>query len=443
MLENLNLELIFKKSAELGLSNFRIYAERTTTTHVEIEHKDQRARHMESGGLSVEYQTSLQGCWTTLRTNQFTTESVLDLLGLNPHEEKAVKAAPKKQSDSFNLGKKISTLQLLVRKINLDNSLSQPVSFSYREKRQRFQFCSHPNRISEGEIEQGEAQFDVQSSFRGNPLCFSHKLSSSDLETLEKDLQKIPEQIQAKIQLGSTEKWPLPEGNIPVGWSCKALAKITSCFVRGFEGDLVLKNFSYLAHATLPFKFNFSIEEQPLKTNHLIDHEGSPKKNRVIFDGQKPRALATDCETAQAFAVESTGHSRREAFDRPSSIGFWHAVLKGHEPVASVLELMTEGIWVEEIEIEELDLISGYVTLNFSQANLVHQGQIGESIKPFNWTLSLEQIMGSLHHFSKESQTTGLFHIKQKQRILTEYTMPSALSLNLKLPGSVPKTHYW
>lgn len=442
MLENLDRKLIFQKIEELGYSSCKIYAERTITTLVEIQDKDQKSYSQESGGLSLELGKKGNGPVIHLRTNQFSTGALLKLLGCNdamiePREPSA------RASQSLVLAKKLQNLQLLIRKINLDNTLSSPVRFRYQDQRQVFELCTHPDRIEQGESSLGEVKVDVVSALRGKTLAFCYEMSSGDLADFERKLQCIPEEIRRRIEMGSTERWPLPEGEISVGWSSKALAKLTDCFVRGFEGDLVLKNFSFLAGTSLPLNFKFSLQEHPATKSSTIDHEGEPRKPVLIFDGQKPRSLATDLFIANEFAVDSTGHSRRASFDSSSSIGFWHPILKGHSETDSILELMSEGIWVEDLEIQELDLISGHVTLHLSQAHLVHQNQIGESIEPSNWTLCLSDLMGSLSYFSKNASTLGLFHTKQKQRILTEYTTPDALSPSLRLPGSVPKNHYW
>ena len=443
MLGNLNLKLIFEKSNQLGFSQCRIYAERTLTTHVEIQDKDQRSHVQESGGISLELTKTEQNNPLTLRTNQFSTEAILTLLEVELSPSEASEVSVPTNFTNGSLGKKMETLQRLVRKINLDNSLQKPIHFRYQDQKQLFQVCSHPDKIESGETNVGEVKVDVISQFRGKNLEFTQEICSTNLDDFERQLQALPEQIQKRIFLGSTERWPLPSGELPVGWSAQAIAKLTDCFIRGFEGDLVLRDFSFLCDSALPFNFNFSLQEANISTTVVVDHEGLSRKPVVIFDGKKPRTLATDSWVAKEFEVDSTGHSRRASFDSPSSIGFWHPVLKGHQETDSVLHLMEKGIWIEEIEIQELDLISGDITLHISQANLVHQSQIGESIEPFSWTLCLSDFMGSLTHFNKDGITNGFFHTKQKQRIFTEYTTPAGLSSVLNLPGTVPQTHYW
>jgi len=444
MLEKLDLDLIFHLVREAGFSSCRFYAERTSTTEFEIEDKDNKTRHSESGGLSIELKKEGSDTLFTFRTNQFSTQSVLSLLGLSCAEATDRESPPPPSSvSSLSMGKKLQSLQLLIRRINLENSLTKPISFWFREKKQKYQTAQTPDGIKSGEIELGEARFQIESSYKGKPLNFSHHLSSGSLDDLWNQLQSLLGQIQKRIKLGSSEQWPLPEGPVPVGWSSQSLAKLADCFLRGFEGDLVLKDFSYLNSLSLPLGCQFSIQEKEPPLSQDIDHEGSPRKSILIFDGQKPKGLATDQTVANEFSISSTGHSRRESFERPSTISFWHPILQGNSEVNSVLSLMSEGIWVEELDVQDLDLITGTVTLYFSQINLVHQGAIGESIQPFSWTVSLLELLTSLTHFSQEKSTTGLFHTKQKQRILTEYTTPSALSLSINLPGSVPKTHYW
>lgn len=443
MLENLDLPLIFSRTQEAGYSYCHLYAERTATTEFEICDKENNSRHYESGGLSVELRRDGESSSHTFRTNSFSTSEILNLIGLE--ETSFDLPSPRKtpQSKNASLGSKLQKLNLLVRKINLENSLTAPVSFWFQEKTQEYQSAIHPNEIKSGVTEQGEIKIEVKSSHKGKPLFFSHHFSTGRIEELWSELEKLLPQIQRRIQLGSTEQWPAPMGAIQIGWSAQSVAKLVDCFLRGFESDLVLKNFSYVTRLQFPLNFRFSIKEQTPPPKQETDHQGSLRRAMLIFDGNRPNGLATDKLTAQELNVSSTGHSRRESFDVPSTISFWHPVLESPHTTDCVLALMSEGLWVEEVDIKEWDLSTGMATLYFSQVNLVHQGEIGESVRPFLWTVSLLDIMSRMTHFSKETHTTGIFHTKLKQRILTQYTTAAALASPLEIPGSVPKSHYW
>ena len=443
MLRKLDLRLIFTKIKEAGYTSCQIYAERTNLLELEIYDKENRARHSESGGLSIELLRPNDDFPRVFRTNHFSTESVLKLLEL-PFSESEIKVQSMEPStNSSMIGEKIRKLNLLVRKINLENSLSKPVFFWFQERRQIYEIAVSADEIKSGENEQGEFKVNVESSLKGKPLCFNTHFSTGMITELWKELDSLLPKIQRRIILGSTEQWPAPQGPIPVGWSATSMAKLIDCLIRGFEGDLVLKKFSYLSELEAPLNFNFSVQEKDNEASARVDHEGYLRRPILIFDGQKPKGLATDSRLASRFSVAPTGHSRRESFEDLSTISFWHPVLHSSNTVGSVIEEMKEGLWVEEVEILELDVILGRVTLRFCQVNLVHQGEVGESVEPFSWTLSLVDLMRTMTHFSKETQTVGLFHTKQKQRILTEYTISAALSSHLDIPGSVPKSHYW
>ncbi len=443
MLEKLDLHLIYSLAREAGYSTCHLYAEHTATTEFELCDKENRTRHFESGGISIELKKENSETLYTFRTYQFSTEAILKLLGFAVPLEKTDLVHKTSTPKLPLLGKKLQNLNLLIRKINLENSLTKPVSFWFQEKRRKYQSSNDPNEIRSGEIEQGEIKLEIESSYKGKPLNFSYHFSKGNLEELWNELHNILPQIQRRIKLGSTDQWPAPQGPLPVGWSSRSIAKLVDCFIRGFEGDLVLKDFSYLPQLKLPLNFNFSLREKEPLSKESIDHEGSTRKPMIIFDGKKPKGLATDQIVAKELSVAPTGHSRRESFEAPSTISFWHPLMESSSRVNSVLSQMAEGLWVEEIEIKELDLLSSRATIYFSQVNLVHQGEIGESVEPFSWTLSLIELMGTLTHFSNDTSTTGLFHTKQKQRILTEYTTPDALSAEIFIPGSVPKGHYW
>jgi predicted Zn-dependent protease len=443
MLEKLDLAFLFARLREEGYLQCHFYAERTFTTEFSTHERINHCRHFESGGLSVELFHEARKTWTTYRTNQFSTDAVLKLLQLPPNPEKHKPPFHEARLVISQLSQPIKKLQALIKKIQLETSLSRPVGIEFRERRQIYQSANSPEQIHTGETESGELKMDVCASHKGKSISFSHSLHSSHLNSLWEQIDQLVPLIHRRIALGASEKWPLPEGRLPVGWSHSSLAKLTDCFLRGFEGDLVLSQFSYLSQLSLPVNFPFQIFEKEASARAAIDHEGSPRKPLLIFDGKKPKFLATNNKIAREMAVPSTGHCRRATFDQPSTIGFWHPVLRGLSEKGCILELMKEGIWVEDILVQKLDITTGIAVLEFSQVNLVHQGEIGEAVEPFTWTLSIPELMGTLHHFSHDLRTTGIFHFKQKQRILTEYTTPAALSSELNLPGTVPKSHYW
>lgn len=443
MLGKLDLSLIFSKVKQAGYSYCKLYAERTTVLELEIYDKENRARHSESGGLSIELSKTGDSLPQTFRTNRLKTEEVLNLLEL-PYAPSEISQPICPPTAKTNLaGEKIQKLNLLIRKINLENSLSKPVFFWFQERNQIYETATCPNEVKIGESEQGEFRVRVDSQLKGKNLSFQTHFSTGVIEDLWKELDRLLGNIQRRIQLGSTERWPAPQGPISVGWSPSSIAKLVDGLVRGFEGDLVLKNFSFLSNLTAPLNFNFSLREKETPPDSQIDHEGLTRRPIIILDGKKAKGLATDGKLAREFSVVPTGHSRRDSFEDPSTVSFWHPVLESPHSIGSVISEMKEGLWVEELEILELDIISGRVTLLFSQVNLVHQGEIGESVEPFSWTLSLIDLMRTMTHFSNQPQTVGLFHTKQKQRILTEYTTSAALSKHLEVPGTVPKSHYW
>jgi hypothetical protein len=243
--------------------------------------------------------------------------------------------------------------------------------------------------------------------------------------------------------LSTQTRWPAPNGQVPILWSARSVAKIQMLFLRAFEGDRVIDNRSFLNELAVPNQFTFTVEDRPAQAGVEVDHEGSLRKSTVLFREGRPTALACNKKLAQQLEVPPTGHARRQSFDLPATVGFWHLHLEGKKTHDTLLPLMAQGISVREMEVLSYDAATGDLELLLNESYLVHQGVEGEPIEPLLLKTSLADLLESFQEFGKERLTTGLVTKKDRQRLFTEITTPAALSRPLQLPGSVPNNHYW
>jgi predicted Zn-dependent protease len=246
-----------------------------------------------------------------------------------------------------------------------------------------------------------------------------------------------------KRSLTPVTRWPAPQGALPVLWSPRSVAKIQMLFLRAFEGDLVVGNRSFLTSLSLPTPLSFTLEDRPMLSGDQVDHEGSERKRTMLWRDGRPTALACNKRVAGQLEVPPTGHARRESFESPATVGFWHPHLEGANARDSLLAEMERGISVREMEVLAYDPASGEAALRLSDCRLIHHGAEGEPIEPMVLRLPLIDLLASFETFETAQQTTGLATSKQSQHLYTEITTSAALSKPIPLPGSVPLEHYW
>ena len=241
--------------------------------------------------------------------------------------------------------------------------------------------------------------------------------------------------------LHSATLWPAPGGNLPVLWSARVVARLQTLFLQAFEGDRLLDCASFLAQQPLPLSLAFSIEDQSPHGQH--DHEGHARKTTYLLKSGRPTALACNRRVAGLLEVEPTGHARRQSYDSPATLGFWHACVEGENAEDGLLERMEKGLLVQDLEVLAYDPGTGRARLRLSDSRLVHHGQPGEAVEPLELTLAVVELLQSFKRFEKTKRTTGVLVAKNNQSLLTEISAPAALSEGLLLPGSVPPENYW
>jgi len=232
--------------------------------------------------------------------------------------------------------------------------------------------------------------------------------------------------------------WPVPDGDIPIYWSSRAVAKICLPFLRAFEGDSLLDGNSLLVDWPKDIALPFTIEETPATS---VDHEGQLTKPIRLFDGRRPRALLVDKALAGSFAVESTGHARRGTYREKNQVLSWGAEIVA--AVDTIATLPDWGISVRDVDLSEVNSRTGRLSIRLRDARLLHHGTEGEAIEPITLEISLVDLMRSWRAFSKDTETFGQLLSKHAAFHLTELKAPAALSPQVRLQGQVPPEHYW
>ncbi len=251
-----------------------------------------------------------------------------------------------------------------------------------------------------------------------------------------------PDGLAASVRasLTPTTRWPAPMGEVPILWSARAVGRLQLLFLQAFEGDRVLGGMSFLSELSLPVALRFTVVDRP---PIQADHEGSTRKQMILFKKGKPTGLACNTRVAHELDVAPTGHARRASFDSPATIGFWHPHLEGDALSDGLLAQMDRGISVKDLEVEAFNPATGQVSLKLTRAYLVHQGCEGELMEPVRLSMPLLTILESFQNFERVSETTGIAVGKAHQKMFTELTAPAALSAPIPFPGSVPAGHYW
>jgi hypothetical protein len=117
--------------------------------------------------------------------------------------------------------------------------------------------------------------------------------------------------------------------------------------------------------------------------------------------------------------------------------------VRGQEETEEALAAMDWGLSVQDLEVIRFNPTTGEIRLRLDQVFLVHHGEEGECVEPFELESNLIVLLSKLTVFEREAKTTGLPVAKNHQRFLTELSVPAAVSRPLKIPGQVPLNHYW
>jgi predicted Zn-dependent protease len=438
MLEKLNLERIFTAARQRGFSHCEIFAEETLNSEIEIQGRRCETLIYEEFGISVALKNAESQ--HLLTTNTASTESLIALIEQTGEVfETGFDSPTPRKSFSEKLAEKTRALQVALRKTGQTEKDQRAL---YREKVRTFETCCDPDAIKSGQEEDAVLNLSYSIHHRGKSKIICENTARKSIAALWNEVKQEGRFPLLRQPPSWHTPWPAPAGEVTVHWSSRAVAKFLLHFLRAFEGDLFLRQLSFLGDLENPVNLNFNVEETPISQTE-VDHEGTARKTVSLWENGLPANLFCDLRTASLLKRSATGHARRESFLHPPIVGFWNSKLTGKSVEPALLKRVDSGLSIEDVEIIDFDLITGQISFILSDGVLVHHGEPGEAIEPLKIKCSLMSLLESFEVFSLEHRTWGLELTKKGQSFLSEFTTPDALSLKFPIPGSVPPDHYW
>jgi predicted Zn-dependent protease len=383
------------------------------------------------------------------KTTSPSTENLLALLKSNVPSGREHRSATRFFAEPFemhdpgvSIEDKFQSLSLLSRQLAAPEAAGA-TQFQYEERRRFFLLADTNDRLATGCDETASACARWMQIREGHPFDCRVELNRLSPAALLVDLQN-PSCFKDSIETSSTggERWPAPQGELPIFWSAQVFAKLNLHLIRAFEGDLFLSGRSFLT-GPVSLPFHYQIEERPNPNLSSVDYEGSIRRPIAILLDGRPRGLACNRSVAEQLSVTPTGHSRRHAFHSTGTIGFWNPRIVPLRPCEDPLVQMNRGISVRDISVQQYSTTTGLIDLVLKEAYLVHNGEQGERIEAVRLRVNLPQLLQSCHQFSGVTESVGFKITKHGQEFVTEVEAPSALTLPLSIPGTVPQNHYW
>ncbi len=439
MLDAKDLQSLFPAARDAGYEDVEVYCECTQSVNVRYWGRTDDIRFQIRRGTSL--RASLNGVTRHFYIDGTDTKALIAALSGKAHTLDGLASDPTHSKMAPALTEGAASLLQVIRSAFSSQSerLTAP-EITATLSRKFYQVIREGGSLSQGQEEFAELHAEW---FIDNGTFQYDRARGSIAGLLSEIASTEGVGVALKRSLTAVTRWPAPQGDLPVLWSARSVAKIQMLFLRAFEGDLVLGNRSFLNALALPQNLSFTLEDRPQATGEQVDHEGSERKRTVLWRDGRPTALACNKRVAGQLEVPPTGHARRESFESPATVGFWHPHLEAANPRESLLAEMEKGISVREMEVLAYDPASGQATLRLSDCRLVHHGAEGEPVEPMVLAIGLMELLESFETFESAPHTTGLATSKQSQRLYTEITTPAALSRPLTLPGSVPLNHYW
>jgi predicted Zn-dependent protease len=440
MLERIDIDRIRRTLKDRGFEAWEIYAESRTLTRMTAEDRLIASRSATTTGLSVRV-SSAEG-HRQFSTYRLDTEGVLAALGEGEPSARPAPIAPPSPLEA--MGARSQRLNQLIRSTWPDSEGHRLYQLCFDSEIRAFERVGEDGQTSRGSEEWAGATAEWGIERDGKLIAAREELWAAGIDSfLDIWHERNPFRARTERLLRQANPWPAPAGDIPLYWSQAAVARLAHLFLRGFEGDLVLENRSFLIELPLPLPLPFSLFETEEQGGPSVDHEGAPRKALALFRDGQPRALACNRRVAEQLSVPSTGHCRRQSFLHPPQVGLWRPAVLGNERVTSPLSQLTWGVGIGDFAVESFDPATGDVTLELTDARLIHQGELGEAIERLRWPTNLMKLLGSFTLMSEATDTFGFPILKKGSRWVTEVSAPSALSPSVSLPGAVPPSHYW
>ncbi|MBI4403111.1 MAG: hypothetical protein HY537_03065 [Deltaproteobacteria bacterium] len=445
MLERLDLDRIFASARHKGFGSCEIYCETTTQSLIQFSGKSEDTRFHGHSGVGLRLDNGRASRF--LKTTEMTTQAILKLLGEEAdgctQETFMPESTEKPKADqTLTAEKRASRLSQWCKEILCDERKILQPCLRYDDKIQTFEMVNSMGQTGKGQEQTAQmvVRWAVESKETEQP--FHARISRTSINSFFEALDNNPIESQIRRSLKNT-KWPVPCAHLPVLWMPTALSKIMLPFIRAFEGDLVLHNLSFLTDYQFPIPLSFSIVDLATGDNFPTDHEGSPRRAMVLFDEGRPRGLTCNIHIAEQLNVKSTGHCRRESFACPPTIGVWTPSIQSSETEHALEQNMERGLCIHDVEVTHFDPATTMLRLICPDTELVHHGELGESVQTFELEIGLLDLLRSLKTFSKQQSIIGHAIAKSNQRLFCDMTVPQAFSESLPIPGTVPASHYW
>lgn len=446
LFSNEDFAQVQESAKRLGLSHVELYAESSSDFYLFSRDKVSHESHFHACGLSFKAELSQDGVTRRIHTSSLSVEKLIAKLRgeTTPHSSlPELKMAPLVDSSNYR------SLQDLVRRWNGAGELSSPVQLSWRGRKKYFQVAHESGSNGSG----SEEQISLELKWTTNCKAIPMKQSSYHRSSQENFFRDLPlDSIDERLLLHKrlVQAWPAPHGELPLLWQPTALAKILTLVLPELEGDHFLNGLNTRAAREResgpgpfePLAFDL-VETSEQNSKNNFDHEGTGRRNLTFMQAGKLRAVAYDNALAKTLEQSATGHGRRESFNRPISIALWSLQVRPLKLLPNPLSKMDWGMNIRDLEIDSFDPEQLKVRLKILDARLIHQGEEGESVIPFYWSLPLPTLLRSLQYFDKTIETLGVIRPKGLNRLLTEIQTASAVSDPLLVPGEVPLQTYW
>lgn len=442
MLERVDLDQVLAAASQQQLRVLQIQGE--TVLAAEATFRDRRAQtQWNTGGtLLLEAESTEGGPRRTLVTAESSTRALLDALGDPGAGAQPSSVSPLPAEWPFQKwDTRMTLLNQIARQLWPDDSRLSHCHLTFRAEVRHFEIGREQKPIARSREESARLRIEWKVRTGIEKKTFRAEISRYHADQLLHDLV-ADNFLAAEVErsLSTAPPWPAPQGEIPVYWGPRAVAKITQAFLRAFEGDRVVGQRSLLETLPADLQLGFRLEDIP---PFGCDREGSATQPRLLFDGQRVRSLLVDKALAEEMSVAPTGHCRRESLEKKAGIGFWRVHLRGEATLEDLKPRLEWGLSVRDLDVLDYDTASGQIRLRLANAVLLHHGEEGETIEALTFTTSLLEILRSWKWFSAKETTTGLEQTKGESKFVVEISSPSALSERLAIPGQVPAAHYW
>lgn len=420
MAETFDLKALLTRARELSHGECDLYGEIDWLSEATALGKIEDTRACARGGVVLHGK----------KRGQKSVKNISDLLD-------SYSAPPRGESERNAL------VSQLFRQFSQDATFGENLRIRYRDRMRRYFLAPRGESAIDGTEEEAELSIEWKVDRGDGPKSYLlHRARRSIAGLLEEIRQADTLRTRAlEIQEPKT-LWPSPSGEIRLLFSAEAFASLVLCFLRGFEGDLFLNTQSFLAHAKGPLPLPFDVEDHADGLSN-VDHEGSPRKRRMLFVEGQPKGLACNAWVANQLSVPSTGHCRRDSYLKGATVGFWSLKVLGQNVTTELLKTLDQGLLVQSLEILSFHPASTKFRARLKECYLVHQGQKGERTTPLELSIDLIDLLSACEVFSDRLQATAFPLYKGGVRFLTELETPAALTRPIPVSGEVSANTYW